>query len=335
MPFKDRRFCSTAFDLIAEQKLFSGVSRLLLAVSGGLDSLVLLHFLQRFGARKYGLELAVAHLDHGLRPDSAAVAAAVYAQVQELGLPVFVTRREIPSRLGQSSWEERARQVRSSWLQEVAAAEQFDAIATGHHATDQLETVLLRWVRGSVRGLGGMRARQTWAQGVPVLRPLLALPRADLEAYAHVHKLVWHEDSTNHDLRFTRNRFRTQILPLLRAENPLLEVDSVAWGEVIQAESDYLEAEATAHFHKLVSCQSGRITLPVAELQALHPALQRRLLRLALAAWLQGDWRIFTRAHIDAMRGLLQAPTGKYLELPLGLRVIRERRLLVLGVLDI
>ena len=229
MPFKDRRFCSTAFDLIAEQKLFSGVSRLLLAVSGGLDSLVLLHFLQRFGARKYGLELAVAHLDHGLRPDSAAVAAAVYAQVQELGLPVFVTRREIPSRLGQSSWEERARQVRSSWLQEVAAAEQFDAIATGHHATDQLETVLLRWVRGSVRGLGGMRARQTWAQGVPVLRPLLALPRADLEAYAHVHKLVWHEDSTNHDLRFTRNRFRTQILPLLRAENPLLEVDSVAW----------------------------------------------------------------------------------------------------------
>ena len=104
---------------------------------------------------------------------------------------------------------------------------------------------------------------------------------------------------------------------------------------MIQAESDYLEAEATAHFHKLVSCQSGRITLPVAELQALHPALQRRLLRLALAAWLQGDWRIFTRAHIDAMRGLLQAPTGKYLELPLGLRVIRERRLLVLGVLDI
>ena len=209
--------------------------RLLVAVSGGTDSLALLYLLHETLA-VHRLELVVAHADHGIHPESGAVARRVVEAASALRLPVAVGRLE----LGPGTSETRAREARHEWLRLTRAAQGADAVVLAHHRDDQAETILLRVLAGSgPAGLAGMQPRQ----GTRV-RPLLGFSKAELAAYLAARGIEGWDDPANADPAHDRSWLRTVVLPLLRGrsadiDDRLLRVgqqaanDRRAWSEVL------------------------------------------------------------------------------------------------------
>ncbi len=178
--------------------------RYVVAVSGGIDSVVLLDMLAREGAH----QLTVAHFDHGIRPDSAADARFVEGLAKKYDLP-FVTRRE---ELGANASEALARDRRYAFLKETAA-DLLAQIATAHHADDVVETVAINLLRGTGwRGLAVLNAKG-------VTRPLLRKTKSEIRDYALDHRLEWVEDSTNSSDKYLRNRVRRQVTKNLTLDN--------------------------------------------------------------------------------------------------------------------
>lgn len=182
----------------------------MVAVSGGVDSVVLLHLLKELP----GVRLTVAHFDHGIRSDSAEDRKLVQELARAYGLP-FVYDAD---QLGAGASEAVAREARYAFLHRVRAATGADAIVTAHHEDDLLETMILNLLRGTNRrGLSSLRSTDT------VRRPLLHVPKRGLLRYAEREGLAWHEDSTNTDERYLRNYIRHNILPRFA------ESDREAW----------------------------------------------------------------------------------------------------------
>jgi tRNA(Ile)-lysidine synthase len=194
----------------ASSGLLRAGQHVLVAVSGGIDSMVLLHLL-RFGAPAFGLRLSAAHFDHGLRSDSAADAEWVRGICRAWRVPLLSGRAETPLR-----GENAAREARYAFLCDTATRTNADVLATGHQRDDQAETVLFRIARGTgLDGLAGIPERRG-----RVVRPLLPFTRADLLAYAVRARLRHREDSTNRSLQPARNRIRHVLLPALERARP-------------------------------------------------------------------------------------------------------------------
>ncbi len=258
------------------------------AVSGGLDSVVLLHLL-RFPLRDLGFRLAAAHVDHAMRTGSAADAAWLRGLCRAWGVPLVSTRLEPPARS-----EADARRRRYARLRE--AAPEGGWILTAHHRDDQAETVLFRLVRGTgVRGLRGIAPR--WG---PIVRPLLPFARHELAAYARRVGLAWREDPTNRDLRLARNRIRAVVLPELEAVRPgaaraLARVADgaraaeAAWDDALR----HLLADA------VLDAGDGGATLARGVLLSYHPHLRSRVLRHILRRYGSTPDRAGTRAALE------------------------------------
>jgi len=180
--------------------------RYIIAVSGGVDSMVLLDLLRK----QHHLQLVVAHFDHGIRDDSAADAQFVQHEAEALGLEYITGRAE----LGLDTGEAVARSARYDFLRRAKAQYNAKAIITAHHADDVLETTIINIIRGTGwRGLASLRSSKE------ILRPLLSVSKADIVAYAQTHQLGWREDSTNKDLRYLRNTVRLRLLPRIAARD--------------------------------------------------------------------------------------------------------------------
>ena len=208
----------------------------LVAVSGGADSVCLLHCLAASGCR-----LAVAHLDHAIRPESEADAEFVRQAADRLGLPCVIERRDVPAyrRQRKLSLEAAARDVRHAFLRETAAKLGASAIFLGHTAGDQVETFLLRLIRGAgVAGLRGMQPKEEL-----LCRPMLGIWRSEIEAWLQGQQLEWREDASNRDPRFLRNRVRHELLPLLATLNPGVKQVLLREAELLGARQDAVEAE--------------------------------------------------------------------------------------------
>jgi tRNA(Ile)-lysidine synthase len=207
---------------IREHGLYDRGDRVLCAVSGGPDSMALLHALWELRER-LDLTLAVATVDHGLRPEARAEAELVAARARDLDvewrlLAVDVRAARASSSSSSSSWQDVARRLRLAALEAHARAIGAQKIALGHQADDQEETILFRILRGTgVRGLAGIPYRRGM-----LVRPLLDLGRAQILTYLRRRSIPFVEDPSNRDARFARARLRHQILPALRAENPRL-----------------------------------------------------------------------------------------------------------------
>jgi tRNA(Ile)-lysidine synthase len=197
--------------------------RVLAAVSGGPDSVVLAHWLS-VQARRKGFEVALLHVNHGLRGEAAERDAEfVRALGARLGLRAAVVRADVKGRAKKSGQglEEAGRKERYRALIARARRGRFDAVATGHQLDDQAETVLLHLLRGtSLEGLGGIPPKRPLAPGVELIRPLLPLTREEIMAYLEIHELAWRDDRTNRDPKFTRNWVRREVLPLLEKRAP-------------------------------------------------------------------------------------------------------------------
>ena len=309
---------------------FSGRA-LVVAVSGGPDSLALLHALWSLRQR-FGYALWVAHLDHALRPGSEEDAAFVQQIARALQLPSIIQRRPVRAFQAEErrlSLETRARKARYAFLQEVASQAGAEAVALGHTADDQAETVLLHLLRGAaLPGLAGMRAVAPWpegdAPGLRVLRPLLEATRRDTEAYCRACGLEPRRDPSNNDLRYARNRVRHRLLPLLEEYNPRIRDALRRLARAATRDESFLEEEATRHLERLAHLQGatkeGSVSLPRRGLCALSPALQVHVLRLAYAR-MAGSAEGLGQRHLEAMLELGNGPAGRRLDLPGGIQM--------------
>lgn len=263
--------------------LLSPGETVLVAVSGGPDSLCLLHRLwTEREARQIRVEAA--HLDHGLRgEESAAEADWVAAWCRERGIACHVGKEDVAAWALQhkQSKQEAARAVRYAFLERTAAVIGANKIATGHNRGDQVETVLAHILRGT--GTDGLR-------GIPerrglLIRPMLDVSRAEVEAYCAAHGLSPRQDSSNFSPdHYTRNRIRLELLPQLRSQyNPRVDDALVRLSEIAARDSDYLAGQAQAALADAVRSESkGRLELDRAALAALHPALLPYALRQAI-----------------------------------------------------
>ena len=293
--------------------LAGGDAHVLVALSGGSDSVVLLHLL-RFATGGMGIRLSAAHFDHAMRPDSAADARWVAGLCAAWGVPLLLRRADAELR-----GEEAAREARYAFLRQAQADAGATHLATAHHADDQAETVLFRVLRGT--GPAGLA-------GIPPLgerglvRPLLPFWRAELRRYARAHRLRWREDPTNRALDPARNRLRREVLPLLErtvapgARRSLVRLaelareDEAAWERLLARDAEGLAHEV-----------DGALVLVRERLAGYDSAVAARLLRGLLRRRGIVLDRTGTRS---ALRFICTAPSGRTLLLPGGARVTTE-----------
>lgn len=305
-------------DAIRRHDLIDRDRPLVVGVSGGTDSLALLHGLLALGYDN----LHVATLDHGLRQEAGAQDAAfVQATAQAWGVPVSVGRAQLNP--AQPGIEAVARHARYTFFAEVAAQAGAQQIAVAHHADDQAETILLNIVRGAgLNGLSGMafKAPVPYAPHLTLIRPLLAVHRADIEAYCRENGLKPRRDATNDDLTFQRNFVRHHIMPHLRTLNPRASEAINRLGAHARAEDDYLQAELRrlTNGHTQHTAQAVRLDLKV--YRSLHPVLQRRFI-LSAARHLNPSAEL-TQQQIESALPIVQdGVTGTVALLCQGLRL--------------
>ncbi len=221
MDSADRRFLLNFINevecFINEHDLIKPKQKVVVAVSGGIDSMVLLDVLNTLSG-KMNFSIHVAHLDHGIRQSSDKDAKFVMRKCEEMGIPYTVDRRVVRKEKGKSM-EELARDVRYEFLREVKEKIGGHVIATAHHLSDLVETVIYRLIRGT----GPIRAAGIIPRNGDIIRPLIFISKADIERYAKLRKIPYIVDETNYDLTIRRNFIRHRIVPLLKMLNPSVE----------------------------------------------------------------------------------------------------------------
>ncbi|MFU8780056.1 MAG: tRNA lysidine(34) synthetase TilS [Kiritimatiellia bacterium] len=237
-------------DQLAEQLQSLGLCRqgtkLIVAVSGGADSMALLHALAGL-ATPFSLELHICHMDHAIRAESKQDSEWVKQICVQHQLPCSTSRVDIPAaaRASGNSIEMEARQQRYAFFQNIYQAEQADALLTAHNRNDQVETVLLNLARGCSPGsLTGMQ-RDSTRLDMRIIRPLLHIDRRDIVAYLADQNVTWREDSTNTDIHYKRNAIRHIILPSLRQHlNPQIENAILRCAQMATADENYFQTRA-------------------------------------------------------------------------------------------
>jgi tRNA(Ile)-lysidine synthase len=289
-------------------------STVLAAVSGGGDSVALLHLLQRT-SRGGRCRLMVAHLDHGLRRGSRSDRRFVEELAEELSVECIADRREVPRlRRRDESPEEAARRVRREFLLEAASLSGANLVATGHTMDDQAETILMRLVRGAgTTALTGMVEDGP----APFVRPLLRFEGSDLRAWLDRNGLEYREDPSNRSLQFDRNRVRRLVLPMLAETlNPRAARHLVKAAAGIRDDTLYLDGLALELADRLTRIdRAGRLIIDVNGLREIHPVLARRLVRIALERAGSDPRRLGSR-HVEALLGLIDAPGRSEIHLP-------------------
>ena len=288
-------------------------SRLLVAVSGGADSVALLRLLHGL-ADKLNLSLEAAHLDHALREASCGDACFVAQLCDDMDVPVTVVRRDVAgiARQRKGNLEEVARDVRREFLDATAKERNCDLIALGHHAGDQAETFLMRLVRGAgTAGLAGMRQ----VDG-RLVRPLLPFHHEELVAYLEAGGFAWREDESNLDHALTRNRMRHQLLPLLESFNPKITGQLAGLCEQLRLDEDFWSELTNRALAEVGTRVDGGHSLRRGALAGMAPALASRVIRAVLQE-IRGNLRGLTATHVANVLQLVCAgpPQGE-LHLP-------------------
>lgn len=294
----------------------------IVAVSGGLDSVTLFHILMQF-ASEWKLDLHVAHVDHGLRPASATDAAFVRQLAAQAASPFHLVQLNGASlRADPAGLEAAARQARYRALCTIACnvtpSAQVPILVVAHHAHDQAETLLLRLVQGSgLSGLAAMRpvtlldAAQLTPRPVRVVRPLLALTRTELADYARRHKLTWREDESNADRTRSRNLIRHAVLPMLAQLNPQVVATLARTTTLLAEDVERLDAHDRQTLQNLIVAQDhARVLLNLTDLRRLSEGDRRGVLRMALRS-LGADLRAIGAAQVMTLAAQVMATSAR------------------------
>lgn len=283
-------------------------SSILIAVSGGQDSLCLAQLLMGLQPH-WGWRLAIVHGDHSWRPDSAANAAHVVGLAQQWQLPVWVETAKVPP-----ASEAAARRWRYQTFEALAQQHGYSTIVTGHTASDRAETTLYNLIRGS--GLDGLQSL-TWTRSLSptaphltLVRPLLAFTRQETGCFCQEQGLPIWTDSSNEDLGFRRNRLRRELLPYIRQHfNPQAERALAQTAEIVTAEVAYLDAETDGWYERAVTphTQPSAWEMSQSVLHQAPLALRRRLCRRLLQAALNQSPSF---DQVEKLSALANSPNG-------------------------
>jgi len=300
--------------------------RILVAVSGGADSTALLDALVRWKKNEHlSSNLFVAHLNHLLRgAESDADETFVREITRQLQVPVFITQEDVAACAAseKKNLEATARRLRYDFLMRIAEQCQARVIVTAHTHDDQVETLLMRLLRGTgAAGLRGIQANRELTLSLRLVRPMLEITRTEVLEHCERYQLSFRYDSSNESTEFTRNRIRHELVPLLQTFNPNFSEALVRTASQLSEDDAYLQIEAAQLVNEVVKEQ----LLNFKPLLSLPVALRRRVLRL----WLEqsrGDLRRIGTAHLIALDDLLtRGEGGHYVELPGHWRVYRYR----------
>ncbi|MDI6815046.1 MAG: tRNA lysidine(34) synthetase TilS [Dehalococcoidales bacterium] len=320
---------------IQEHRLVSNQHRLLVAVSGGPDSVCLLHILVKLQA-ELDIRLHVAHLNHQLRgADAEADAGYVSDLAHHLGIPATIERRDVKAYQTQQhiSLEEAAREVRYHFLANTAKLVGASRVAVGHTIDDHVETILMHLIRGTgTRGLRGLKPCSRWqssGDSLTIIRPLLEVNHQETTGYCHHHRLMPRMDVSNLSLSPLRNRIRHQLLPLLESYNPRIAEALLRTGRIASDDLAFLDKEIARLWGEIGQKQENTIILDKERFLKLPSALKRNLLRTSVER-LIGLKDIEAR-HIEEIMDALTKPAGKRLSLPGGLIFSIEYNRYLLG----
>jgi len=312
---------------IRKYNMFVPGDRVLVGVSGGPDSVALIHLLDSM-SQKLQIELFIAHLDHSFRGrESAEDAEFVRCLADQLQITAVIRREDIASYALENklSAQAAAREVRYLFFADTARELKCSKLATGHNANDQAETILLHFLRGSgLSGLGGIPpVRDGW-----VCRPLIEVSRTQIEEYCRDKSLVTRLDQSNLKNIYTRNKLRLELIPILEKEyNSNLIETLVRTGEIMRDEENYLEDLIRVQWDDVCLTQEPeRIVFSLDKFLSLPALFQRRLARRAWAL-LAGTNHNLGFVHLTAAVDVLRnSQSGSGVDLPLGIRLSKSYR---------
>lgn len=320
-------FTARVQDFITQRRLLQPGSHLVVAVSGGADSMALLDCLSALGYR-----LTVAHLDHAIRPGSWAEAEQVLRQAAARGIPAVAERCDVPAAAAPGeNLESAARRLRYAFLACVAAETGAEAVATGHTADDQIETFLLHLLRGSgTQGLRGMLAQQPLqdvaaipaAAGIRLIRPLLRLWRSETLGYCRAMGISVIEDPSNLDRGLLRNRVRHDLVPLLEQYNPQVRKAIFRAAQATAEAHAALSQEVEQAWPRIAVQRPDGVRLNLAPFRRLPEAVQKLSLRRALVAC---GGETDESGSIERLIRLCQAVSPGHAELGAGVAAWRTR----------
>jgi len=309
-------------ETIKKHNLIQKGDKILVGVSGGPDSLTLL--LQLFNLKsKLGLTLHIAHFDHRLRKNSGADALFVKEWAKRLNLAVSIKQIDPKLLKKKGSLEELCRNARLDFFIQTAEKIKADKVALGHNLDDQAETVLMRLLRGTgLSGLSGISLRRK-IKGITFIRPLLEIPRYEIDKYLKRRGIKPRIDPTNKEDLFLRNKIRRNLIPLLKSKYNQNIVEGLAnLAETAGYDYEYLDQAARR------SAKGDTSRLKIKKILKLHPAILRLKIRQSIGN-LQGNTRRIGFAHIKEIENLLNnRPKGSIVDLPKGISVQKTRNCL-------
>ncbi|PSL27136.1 tRNA(Ile)-lysidine synthase/bifunctional protein TilS/HprT [Planomicrobium soli] len=322
-----KSFQEKVYRHLAKHQLLVPGDHVLVGCSGGIDSVVLLHFLM---SRQAALDISVTavHVNHMLREEESLADRVFTEQLcAEWRVPCFSRDVPIPEILksGGGNKQQVCREERYAYFSEVMEQTGATKFATAHHADDQLETILMAGVKGTLQsGSFGMPTNRRFGDG-RLVRPLLAVTKAEIISYAHEFGLSYREDPSNGQPDYTRNRIRQTVVPLLKHENSGVSAHFVELAETMQEDQRFLMELAKEKMQQLIEQEEGGFSISVDKFRQEALALQKRLV-LLLLNYLYNEKRVaITKQLAEQVRVMMHSSAGTaFLHLPQNCMMIRQ-----------
>jgi tRNA(Ile)-lysidine synthase len=318
------------YEYIQKHNMLKPGDGVVVGVSGGADSMALIHLLCRM--REYiPMALYVVHIDHGIRGEAAKEDALfVETMATEWGLDFFLKETSVPKLAKEwgLSEEQAGRKVRHDFYQEVRRRVNGHRIALGHHRDDQVETILFNIIRGS--GLAGLSGMEPVRDGV-IIRPLLEISRREIEAYCRREGIEYRHDQTNEETIYTRNRVRHMLIPMIEEHfNPSFSSNLTRMGDILRDDEAFLRDYSRDAFDRDATIKEDEISFSLRDLSQYPEAIRRRLLREGLLR-LKKNLVDIHHIHIDGILDLVkESQVGSTLDLPENIKVRKDYRALIL-----
>ncbi|MDD4680395.1 MAG: tRNA lysidine(34) synthetase TilS [Clostridia bacterium] len=286
---------------IQSYRMLSPGDKVVVGLSGGADSVALLHILKEIQEGPLDIRLFAAHVNHGIRGEAARNDADFTQTLcSGWGIPFYLEEADIPSLACslQQSEEEAGRHFRYGFFHKVLEKTGADKIATAHHKNDQAETILHNLIRGT--GMQGLTGIQAVNEGI-IIRPLLELTKQEILEYLDIHHLPYQEDATNKDSTYTRNRIRNRLIPVLEKDfNPDIVDSLVRMSRILREEEEFLTEYTRDLYRKYSKTLTNKLVFDLKPFLSCHTAIQKRLVRAALRD-LRGDLDDVGSSHVEAV----------------------------------
>ncbi|HYF81905.1 MAG TPA: tRNA lysidine(34) synthetase TilS [Clostridia bacterium] len=313
---------------IYEHNMLNAGDKIVVGVSGGPDSLCLLHVLKEL-CGEYGCSLYAAHLNHKFRGEAADADAVFVGEIcREWGIPAFIETFDVPAYIEETglSPEEAGREIRYKLFDRVCQEVGGNKIAVAQNLNDHIETILMRFMRGS--GIDGLKGIE-FVRG-NIIRPLLEIERCKIEEYCAENGLAPRLDKTNLEPIYHRNKVRLELIPYIKKNfNPNIMMALNRFSILIKDENDFMETEAESELYAVADIFDDRVVMDVPKLTALHTALQRRIIRQCIEK-LSNTLNGFEFKHFEGVLKLAQKSTGAAVMLPYKLKAYKSYDKLVL-----